>query len=159
MARSLRSTSFYTPKIARDSVRWLSYEYYHVKDSEVFHPTLQTDVWAFGMTILVRSRLPSTYGILIKISTQEILTLDVPYGYIQSDGRVTKAILEGQKPVKSTPKNGGSDAELRNDLWSLCCKCWSQKQKERPSMQQVLRELIKIKYRHGVGFGDRQVKA
>ncbi len=71
-----------------------------------------------------------------------------------SDGAVSKAILLGHLPVKETPEYDGPDAELKGNIWSLCCRCWIKDPKERPSMQGVLRELIRMKYRYAVGLDD-----
>ncbi len=54
MTETFWSKGFYTTEASRHSTRWLAYDYYHVGDSGKFRPNLKTDVWAFGMTLLVR---------------------------------------------------------------------------------------------------------
>jgi len=83
----------------------------------------------------------------------ELLTGNVPYARIVSDGAVMRAVGNGALPDK--PKCEGPDAKLKGDIWSLCCKCWTLNHEERPSMQDVLRDLIRTKYRRGVVFEGR----
>jgi len=129
MTESVWSKGFYTTETSRHSTRWLPYEYYHIDESETFHPDPMTDVWAFGMTLL------------------ELLTLKVPFEHIKNEGALRTAIMNQALPTQ--PIFEGSDAPLKNDMWSLCRKCWNKRPESRPSMQGVLRELIRINYRHG----------
>lgn len=94
--------------------------------------------------------------VFLSLFIKEILTLDVPYAHIKSDGMVARAILEGRLPVKHELNYS---AELRGDIWSLCRKCCTLEQRKRPSMQDVLYELMKSKYRFGVGVGEQQLRA
>ncbi len=57
MAESLWSKGFYTTEASRLSTRWLPHEYYYVRENEKFNPSPKSDVWAFGMTVLVRSSI------------------------------------------------------------------------------------------------------
>ncbi|KLO04698.1 kinase-like protein [Schizopora paradoxa] len=124
----------------RHFTRWLPIEYYQVEESEIFRPNQKSDVWAFGMTIL------------------ELLTGRVPYAYMVNDGAVMKAILKRYLPVEEKPNYIGNDAELKSDIWLLCRKCWKRNPKKRPSMRDILQELIRMKYRHGVGLTVSSVR-
>ncbi len=55
MAELVYSKGYYSTVTVRSSHRWVPYEYYHVEDDEIFRPNLKSDVWAFGMTLLVRT--------------------------------------------------------------------------------------------------------
>jgi len=50
------SRGWYSTKNSQLSPRWIAYEFYHLKDTELFRPNQQTDIWAFGMTLVVCSR-------------------------------------------------------------------------------------------------------
>ncbi|KLO04699.1 kinase-like protein, partial [Schizopora paradoxa] len=54
MAQSPWSKGYYTTEVTRASMRWVPFEYFHLEDSEKFRPDQKTDIWAFGMTLLVR---------------------------------------------------------------------------------------------------------
>ncbi len=82
---------------------------------------------------------------------------------------VTK-VSNGVLPNKPTYEGSDPDAQLKDDIWLLCLKCWILVPKEhienlsiqerlekfsmseRPSMQDVVWELIRTKYRLGVGL-------
>lgn len=53
MGESLRSTGYYSTVIAKASVRWVPHEYYDMEDQDVFRANPESDVWSFGMTLLV----------------------------------------------------------------------------------------------------------
>lgn len=54
MEESIRSKGFYTTSASRNSLNWLPYEYYHLSYATKFYPDVKADVWAFGMTLMVR---------------------------------------------------------------------------------------------------------
>ncbi len=55
-SESRLSESLFDDTFLRQDLRWLPYEYHHIPSSEKFRPNPKTDVWAFGMTLLVRSK-------------------------------------------------------------------------------------------------------
>jgi len=148
MSESFWSEGFYTADTSRHSTRWLPHEYFHYDPSKKFRFNTKTDVWAFGMTLL------------------ELLTGNDPYAHIQNDGAVARAIANGVLPDK--PKCDDPEAHLEDDMWPLCLRCWTivpvkslenlspqerlekLSMQERPSMQDILRELIMMKYRRGI---------
>ncbi|KLO16694.1 kinase-like protein, partial [Schizopora paradoxa] len=53
MAESLWSKGYYSTVTVRASLRWVPHEFYFVDDNQTFRPNQKTDVWSFGMTLLV----------------------------------------------------------------------------------------------------------
>jgi len=159
MKESVASRSLYTTDASRSSMRWLPFEYYQFPDFEKFRFTPKSDVWAFGMTLL------------------ELLTGEIPYADIikGNEGAVQGRMMAQKRPAKPKFNLEGPDLKLKDDMWSLCLKCWVFvrkkedlerlsmpekleylerviKQERRPTMQAVLKELIRMKYRHDVGL-------
>ncbi|KLO15492.1 hypothetical protein SCHPADRAFT_849513 [Schizopora paradoxa] len=106
------------------SPRWAPYEYYFVEDEDIFHRTQKSDVWAFGMTVL------------------ELLTGNPPYAYIIADHRVSTEIKMGRLPRKPDINDSDPHTELKHFMWSICLKCWRLKPEERPSMREILEEML-----------------
>ncbi|KAF8517253.1 kinase-like domain-containing protein, partial [Hysterangium stoloniferum] len=93
------------------SLRWMAPELLHNGK-----PNRQSDVWAFGMTIL------------------EILTGKLPYYQIKNDPVVIMKITRGKIP----PRPELSAAPFLSDhIWDLCEQCWRLDPHERPLMRQI----------------------
>jgi len=126
------------------SPRWIAYEFYHLKDTELFRPNQQTDIWAFGMTLV------------------ELLTGEIPYAHIQSDGPVSKAVSNGLLPEEPIYRDSDPNADLQRYMWSLCRKCWKKEPVQRPLMRDVLKEMsdYRILIDHPVNFtcGEHDVR-
>ncbi len=56
--------------------------------------------------------------LLTDLSIQELLTLKVPFEHIMNEGALRTAIMNQALPTQ--PIFEGSDAPLKNDMWSLC---------------------------------------
>ncbi len=45
---------FYDSETFQGSIRWMAYDFFHHDMAKPFRPSAKTDVWAFGMILLVR---------------------------------------------------------------------------------------------------------
>jgi len=109
------------------TVRWMAYEQINIDEAQTSTPyTFQTDVWAFGMTIL------------------ELLTLSLPYAHLMMDQQVTIAIYKGQRPHKPVAYDTEWDAE-RRFLWDVCESCWKLEPYLRPSLKTITLRLDVIR--------------
>lgn len=124
--------------------RWMAYEQLFL-DSQISTPyTFKTDVWSFGMTVLVSLTILSflfltnnTFPI-----TKELLTLKVPYAHL-TDTLVTIAIYKKELPPR--PEAYKSEwSEERKRLWAICESCWNIDSGERPDIQAIIHELDDI---------------
>ncbi|KLO15486.1 kinase-like protein [Schizopora paradoxa] len=114
----------YSSAVARRSMRWTPCEYFLLPDDENFHPTQKSDVWGFGMTVM------------------ELLTRDAPYAHFKTDGAVLRAISQGELPRKPDIDDSDPDAGLKHFMWLICLKCWRLNPEERPSMREILEEML-----------------
>jgi len=130
MNESPYSKGFYNTETHRGSTRWMAYEICHVDEDEIFCPNAKADVWAFGMTML------------------ELLTSEVPYAHIRSEERVVAEIVNGKLPPKPIIKKSDPDAKLKHFMRSVCRKCWTKNPKKRPSMRDVLDEMLEYQRKH-----------
>lgn len=65
------STTGYNTETLRGSTRWLAYEFFQISDNDDDAPpghTEKTDVWSYGMTVLV-----CLYPPLIAMSSKRVL--------------------------------------------------------------------------------------
>ncbi|KAK2463096.1 hypothetical protein APHAL10511_004751 [Amanita phalloides] len=88
--------------------RWMAYELIYDDGEEPVKHTTQSDVWAFGMTVL------------------EILTGKAPFSHLSYDASVIFYIVRGRKPRQPE--------EIQDKVWSILCQCWAQDPRERPTM-------------------------
>ncbi|TEB37673.1 kinase-like protein [Coprinellus micaceus] len=108
----------FTTKSSGGTCRWMAYELVvppeDEEDNDDYVPPLtrETDVWAFGMTIL-----------------QVVLTGSVPYHNLIMDPAVIFAIIRRNLPER--PPN------LPNVVWRLLERCWDFSPTNRPSMRAV----------------------
>ncbi|KAF8517671.1 kinase-like domain-containing protein, partial [Hysterangium stoloniferum] len=93
------------------SLRWMSREL--LENDKVDE---QSDVWAFGMTVI------------------EILTGKRPYSEILLDPAVVPQILNGQIPNRP---DASTVPDLTEELWSICRRCWDPDPKKRPAMRDI----------------------
>ncbi|TFK44943.1 kinase-like domain-containing protein [Crucibulum laeve] len=110
-------TSGFTTKTVGGTCRWMAYELLAPceddDDDEEFTPPLTTesDVWAFGMTVL------------------EILTGQIPFSHIKNDATVILNVMK--KILPSKPGN------IEPGIWRLLEHCWDFKPEQRPSMNTI----------------------
>ncbi|CAE7226338.1 unnamed protein product [Rhizoctonia solani] len=88
---------------------------------EVHQKTMQTDVYALGMTML------------------EIFTGEAPYPNCRTDISVIRTVERGTLPTR--PTELGED-EKSTMMWHLMSLCWSRTAGERPSAAQVVNALV-----------------
>ncbi|GJE97056.1 tyrosine kinase domain-containing protein [Phanerochaete sordida] len=82
-------------------------------------PTVESDVWSFGMTML------------------EVLTGEQPFNTIRRDGQITNAVrTEGLRPPRPASER------FSDELWQAMQECWHLEPKERTSMV-VLRDVLR----------------
>ncbi|KAL5514576.1 hypothetical protein ACEPAG_1892 [Sanghuangporus baumii] len=95
------------------SVRWSAPEL-------ILQPgaTLESDVWAFGMTIL------------------ELFTNAAPFQHLKQDPQVIIELHKGKVPSRPGLSSGLDDL-----LWDICCDCWRLDCRLRPSSRVIAKKL------------------
>lgn len=121
--------------------RWMAYEPLFL-DGRISTPyTLKTDIWSFGMTILVSLTIISFLFLTNNTfpNTKELLTLKVLYAHL-TDTLVTIAIYKKELPPRPEAYNS-EWSEERKRLWAICESCWNLDSGERPDIQAIIHEL------------------
>jgi len=96
------------------NARWMSVELLQGKTTE---STQESDVWAFGMTVL------------------ELMTLRAPFSHIRGDYQVIMAVARGERPHLD---------DLPQALRAICTECWFEldlPNQTRPTMEGNVREI------------------
>ncbi|OCB87592.1 kinase-like protein [Sanghuangporus baumii] len=119
-SRSFNFSSSLSGGGLRGTLRFMSKELLQASDISPATYSRDSDVWAFGMTVL------------------SILTKKVPYHYINNDVQVITAISKGLVP--SAPSDLDSWPLNNQLLWRLCTFCWKPVA-DRHSMQTFVLEL------------------
>ncbi|CUA67525.1 Vegetative incompatibility protein HET-E-1 [Podospora anserina] [Rhizoctonia solani] len=101
------------------SLRWMAPE---LLLEEVRTRTMQSDVYALGMTML------------------EIFTGDVPYPDRRTDIGVIRTVERGILPTRPTKLDGENQKD--NMVWKLLVQCWAREPGDRPSSGQVFETLV-----------------
>jgi len=120
LARILGETGFTTKSIG-GTCRWIAYELIDLSDEEeecVPQVTMESDVWAFGMTVL------------------EILTGRLPFFYFKSDLSVIRCVMKGGRPRHDRYP------EISGNVWSTLERCWHPDPTQRPPMESLALCLI-----------------
>ena len=105
--------------------------------SHDFH-TKESDVWAYGMVLYVRSSayLFFFFGNTNDNLTKELLTRKLPYYQAKNEAQIVKTITSDKYyPIK--PREMGSNEWA----WDICVKCWNKSPKERPKMSVIVEML------------------
>jgi serine/threonine protein kinase len=124
----------------KGNIRWMAPELLSPTDfarEHEFH-TKATDVWAFGMVILVciNSLLQFARSL---IALQEALSGKVPFQNCRNEVQVMMLVMNGKVPNK--PEGGRCTGKYFDALWDCCCCCWSHNAAERPLMSELRRRL------------------
>ncbi|KAL5501096.1 hypothetical protein ACEPAH_9483 [Sanghuangporus vaninii] len=123
-SRSFNFSSSLSGGGLRGTLRFMSKELLQASDLSPTTYSRDSDVWAFGMTVL------------------SILTKKVPYHYINNDVQVITAI--SKELVPSAPSDLDSWSLNNQLLWRVCTFCWKPVA-DRHSMQTVVLELQLLK--------------
>lgn len=114
------------------SSRWMAPELLEGKKL-----TIESDVWAYGMTILV-----SAFCIAVHRheypKREEIYTGKRPFCEITLDAEVLLKVVDGQHPPR--PASALAPA-LTDEIWITCQNCWNTQPTLRPLMNGVLASL------------------
>ncbi|KAG9006799.1 hypothetical protein FRB94_000395 [Tulasnella sp. JGI-2019a] len=92
------------------SYKWMSPELF--TNDENSSKTIESDVYAFGMTIA------------------EIISAEVPFPHLRRSWSIMRAVVEGVRPIPEPMSRAGQPF---NDLWSLAASCWATNPSLRPS--------------------------
>lgn len=88
--------------------------------------TLKLDMYAWGMTAL------------------QLMSGKVPYSRIIMPASVVMVVADGKKPDR--PRRGsGKEVEISDRLWSLLERCWASDGANRPTIDEVVKELEAIR--------------
>ena len=98
--------------------------------------TCESDVWAFGMTILVCTCVRVAGSLSIDRDFQELFTSEHPYRELKNEVQVILTVHKCGIPERPDPHCG-----LNDDLWNLCNDCWRKNPALRPSMQDNAKRL------------------
>ncbi|THH07806.1 hypothetical protein EW145_g3134 [Phellinidium pouzarii] len=115
-SQTIGATSTQTNGV-RGSVRWMAPELILPSESPIFH-SMQTDIWAFGMTVY------------------ELLARQLPYAHLKSDVQVMFAIIHGRQ--LSCPASFETWPLSHQKMLRMCCICWSVDPSQRHSMGQIV---------------------
>ncbi|KAI5115271.1 hypothetical protein M0805_001505 [Coniferiporia weirii] len=101
------------------TVRYMSIELLTPTNQQSDPYSEASDVWAFGMTLLV------------------LLTRRLPYSHIKNDYMIVPVITSGTPPAEPSEMWSA----LYQFLWQLCVNCWAKEPSERPSMSTIISTL------------------
>jgi len=102
--------------------------------------TTQADVWAFGMTVLVRM-LPVPKLIFRPVLFQELFTQEPPYHNIRDTRGVIQRILQGQP---DRPTDETTHGRMTDQWWEICCLCWKRDESSRPLISDIVAVIVSI---------------
>lgn len=114
-------------------VNWTPPE--HLDD---FKGSPEGDVWAFGMTALVRWLFP--FDALTQTPLQELFTRSFPFHDIQD---------VKQRIVKGPPERPSDCSRLTDKWWEIFSSCWERDPRLRPSIGEMTR---RVAQEHFVGL-------
>jgi serine/threonine protein kinase len=137
---SYRVGAITAPSCLNSSFRWnapeLHYpEIFELDECDALQPP--SDVWSFGMTVLVIFIHPALLFVILTAS-QELISRDFPFQEISHDSMVCLAILGRKIPKRPAcwPKD-----DLHQGLWDICLQCWVFHPALRLSMDQISKAL------------------
>ena len=106
-----------------------------IEDMDEIPYTQETDVYAFGMTIL------------------EVMTGKLPYSHRRYDTVVMLDVIRGTRP------NRPLDPPMPDDVWRIVTACWEMEPEKRPSaaLVEAWVNLARYSESHIINRGDRGV--
>ena len=118
------------------SVRWTAREL--IMDQHCV--TVESDIWAFGMTAL------------------ELFTNAPPYAHLRKDAQIIVSIYKGELPARPTASPITTSAfgrlgmgmkikrgvPMDDNLWDICKKCWVADPRLRPSTRELSKQLWEL---------------
>ncbi|KAI5115200.1 hypothetical protein M0805_005348 [Coniferiporia weirii] len=113
------------------TIRYTSTELLNPMDQQFDTYSKASDVWAFGMTVLV------------------LLTKKPPYSHIRNDVGVVSAIMSGGLPAVPEEYSKTWSDPYRY-LWALCKRCWASSPSARPSMLTIASDLNVFRHSQAV---------
>jgi serine/threonine protein kinase len=131
------STLWNTSKTSADgSTRWMAPE---LLSGNVPQATIESDIYAFAMTILVSLFIRCAIRVL-KTPAKEILTGEAPYAkmYPRNEQVIVNVIMHGARPLRPHQE------VFSDDLWKLLEQCWNSDPKLRGSIDEVADKLIAL---------------
>ncbi|KAI5120412.1 hypothetical protein M0805_006913 [Coniferiporia weirii] len=108
----------------KGTIRYTAIELFNVTDEELSTYSKASDVWAFGMTVLV------------------LLTKEPPYSHLSNELQVIVAIMHGGLPP--VPEDYEMWPGLYQSLWELCVSCWDISPFRRPTMSNICSALSSL---------------
>ncbi|THH10434.1 hypothetical protein EW145_g1333 [Phellinidium pouzarii] len=102
----------------KGTIRYIAIELFMATGQKSCTFSKESDIWAFGMTILA------------------LLSGRVPYFNISFDVGVMFAITSGKLPA--LPEDSRYWSKSQQFLWKLCNRCWHQLPFKRPSMSHII---------------------
>ncbi|KAL4069147.1 kinase-like domain-containing protein, partial [Scleroderma citrinum] len=106
------------------TINWMAPEV--LKPPEQKDPclTVESDVWAFGMTIL------------------ELFTRKAPFSYLKNIGTIVYQIVNAPP---DRPRDDSTCYRMTYDWWAVCSDCWKSDPASRPSMLHLVNRIEGIK--------------
>jgi len=98
----------------------------------------KADVWAFGMTALVRLSLFHAYYVKGK---QELFTREDPFHGFPTFAAAMFRIIMGRP---DRPSANDTCDRMTDDWWNICSRCWQNSPASRPTMLDIVETITKI---------------
>lgn len=108
-------------------------------DSDSSDGSIQSDVYAFGMTALEVRILSTTKSLgLIVFFFPQLLTGRPPFSHRRHAAQAIRDVVTGIRPPKECC------TEVDENVWKLLEACWMHDSAKRPSAQDVLCQITSI---------------
>ncbi|KAI6039008.1 kinase-like domain-containing protein, partial [Pisolithus marmoratus] len=104
-----------------DAVRGGSFHWMAPELLDDHAASTETDVWAFGMTIL------------------ELFTRAVPFPSCRNSGSVLGRLMKGKLPPR--PAEESTQFRLTDAWWEICTSCWKRDPSSRPTVKNIMEKL------------------
>jgi len=138
LARRIGDELRLTTTTISGSTRWMAPE--QLSGQKI---TTETDIWTYGMTVLVRTQTPSSFGKIYNISLflQEIIAGTPPYSELHMDTMVIKAIDSGKLPAWPQKESISVPPHVEDAIKKTCHRCWVLQPAHRASITAIQEDL------------------